>query len=174
MNRQYTRNAIPRRAGLAQPARVPVYSDDVVDSDDYSDDDSMYDDAWPTRTPRSAIRYTEPSAPVIVAGGRRYVLHANTPQQVTRQSIPQPRPPSRPQPQVQPRPQPRPQLQAPPQYDDEVDEIPARQRPHRRLHPMFILGVGMIIMLLLWVVGSAVIGWWNTTQDDWRYGRPLI
>src|SRR5438445_13506424 len=123
MNQQrYTRNPVPRRAGLPQPTYNQVYSDDMVDSDDYDND--VYDDAWPTRTPRSAIRYTEPAAPVIVAGGRRYVLHANTPQQVTRQSIPQPRPPSRPQPQMQPRPQPQ-QVRrvAPPppqpEYDDE-------------------------------------------------------
>jgi hypothetical protein len=169
MNRQYPRNAIPRRAGLAQPVRSQVYSD-MVDADDYSDDDSMYDDAWQTRTPRSAIRYTEPSASVVVAGNRRYVLHNRLPQ-APQQSIPQPRPPSRPQPQVQPRSQPRPQAPPQPQYD-EVDEPQPRPRHNRRLHPMFILGCGMAAMLALWILGSAALSWWNVTQDDWHYGRP--
>ncbi len=155
MNRQYPRNAIPKRAGLSQPSRNQVYAD-MIDADDYSDDD-VYDDAWPTRTPRSAIRYTEPAAPVIVSGNRRYILHNRLPQ-APQQSVPQPRPPSRPQPQVQPRPQPqqarRAAPQLPPQYDDdEVDEIPARPRHRRRVHPLVILGFGMVAMLFLWILG---------------------
>src|SRR5438132_4449557 len=164
MNRQYPRNAIPKRAGLQQPARSQVYND-MVDADDYSDEEE-YDDQWPPPTPRSAIRYTT-EQPVVVAGNRRYVLHNRLPQP-TRQDIPQP--------QLQPRPQPQVRRVAPPppqpEYDDKVDEIPARQRPRRRLHAMFILGVGMIIMLLLRVGGSMLVAWWNVTQDDWHYGRP--
>jgi hypothetical protein len=30
----------------------------------------------------------------------------------------------------------------------------------------------MIVMLVLWTGLSLVIGWWNTTWDDLRYGRP--
>jgi len=37
---------------------------------------------------------------------------------------------------------------------------------------MFILGCGMVAMLALWVLGSMLLNWWQTTQDDWHYGRP--
>jgi hypothetical protein len=37
---------------------------------------------------------------------------------------------------------------------------------------MFLIGVGMIVMLALWVLGNLAVNWWNMTQDDWHYGRP--
>ncbi|HLI05891.1 MAG TPA: hypothetical protein VKV40_04915 [Ktedonobacteraceae bacterium] len=40
------------------------------------------------------------------------------------------------------------------------------------LHWMFLIGVGMIVMLALWVLGNLAVNWWNVTQDDWHYGRP--
>ena len=30
----------------------------------------------------------------------------------------------------------------------------------------------MIVMLGLWIAGNMLINWWQTTQDDWHYGRP--
>ena len=30
----------------------------------------------------------------------------------------------------------------------------------------------MLAMLALWVLGQALVNWWNTTQDDWHYGHP--
>lgn len=42
----------------------------------------------------------------------------------------------------------------------------------RQAHPLLYLGVGMIAMLLLWTVLSSVFGWFITTIDDLRYGRP--
>src|SRR5207253_8339153 len=132
MNQQrYSRSPVPRRAGLPQPTHSHVYSD-MVDADDYEEE---YDDPWPTRMPRSAIRYTttQEAAPVITAGNRRYVLHNRLPQP-PQQNIPQPRPASRPQPQLQPRPQPQVRRVAPPppqpEYDDEMDE--PQPRPRRR------------------------------------------
>lgn len=38
--------------------------------------------------------------------------------------------------------------------------------------PLLYLGLGMLVMLVLWVGLNAVFGWWNTFMDDWRYGRP--
>ncbi len=40
------------------------------------------------------------------------------------------------------------------------------------VHPLLYLGVGMLGMLVLWVLLSAALGWFNTTLDDFRYGRP--
>ncbi len=42
----------------------------------------------------------------------------------------------------------------------------------RQAHPLLYLGTGMIAMLLLWTVLSGVFGWFATTVDDIRYGRP--
>lgn len=43
---------------------------------------------------------------------------------------------------------------------------------HYRAHPLLYLGIGMLAMLVLWVLLSSVLGWFNTTLDDMRYGRP--
>jgi len=39
-------------------------------------------------------------------------------------------------------------------------------------HPLLYLGIGMIAMLLLWTILSSIFGWFATTIDDIRYGRP--
>jgi hypothetical protein len=44
--------------------------------------------------------------------------------------------------------------------------------PTRRLHWSFILGVGMILMLALWVLGSYALSWWQNHQLDSTYGMP--
>lgn len=45
-------------------------------------------------------------------------------------------------------------------------------RPHRRAHWSLILGTGMMLMFVLWVLGNMLVNWWNVTQDDIHYGRP--
>ena len=42
----------------------------------------------------------------------------------------------------------------------------------RQTHPLLYLGLGMIAMLLLWTLLSGIFGWFATTIDDIRYGRP--
>jgi hypothetical protein len=44
--------------------------------------------------------------------------------------------------------------------------------PRRHAHPLLYLGIGMLGMLVLWTLLSAALGWFNTTLDDIRYGRP--
>jgi hypothetical protein len=41
-----------------------------------------------------------------------------------------------------------------------------------RAHPLLLLGLGMILMLILWTLLTIVVSWWNTTWDDLHYGRP--
>ncbi len=62
-----------------------------------------------------------------------------------------------------------------------VRPVPTTPRPKlllrkskvsRQAHPLLYLGIGMIAMLLLWTVLSSVFGWFATTVDDIRYGRP--
>jgi hypothetical protein len=47
-----------------------------------------------------------------------------------------------------------------------------RRRGMLRMHPLLLLGLGMILMLVLWTGLSLVVSWWNTTWDDLHYGRP--
>ncbi len=42
----------------------------------------------------------------------------------------------------------------------------------RQAHPLLYLGIGMIAMLLLWTILTSVLGWFTTTMNDIRYGRP--
>ncbi len=42
----------------------------------------------------------------------------------------------------------------------------------QQAHPLLYLGIGMLAMLFLWTVLSGVFGWFATTLDDMRYGRP--
>jgi hypothetical protein len=44
--------------------------------------------------------------------------------------------------------------------------------PRRPAHPLLYLGIGMLAMLVLWTLLSAALGWFTTTLDDMRYGRP--
>lgn len=44
----------------------------------------------------------------------------------------------------------------------------ARGRPHALL----FVGVGMLLMLALWLAFGMVANWWLVTQDDLHYGRP--
>jgi len=44
--------------------------------------------------------------------------------------------------------------------------------PQHGMHWVFYVGVAMLVMLLGWLVLSALLSWWQITQDDWHYGRP--
>jgi hypothetical protein len=47
-----------------------------------------------------------------------------------------------------------------------------RRRIKLRAHPRLFLGLGMIVMLVLWTLLTLAVSWWNTTWDDLHYGRP--
>ncbi len=47
-----------------------------------------------------------------------------------------------------------------------------RRRGVLSAHPLLLLGLGMIVMLVLWTLLTLAISWWNTTWDDLHYGRP--
>ncbi|MBV9706141.1 MAG: hypothetical protein JO125_01880 [Chloroflexi bacterium] len=53
-------------------------------------------------------------------------------------------------------------------------QLPSRQQapPQHGMYWLFYLGVAMLVMLLGWFVLSALLSWWQVTQDDWHYGRP--
>ncbi|QBD77739.1 VCBS repeat-containing protein [Ktedonosporobacter rubrisoli] len=47
-----------------------------------------------------------------------------------------------------------------------------KRKVKRKIHPVLYLSSGMLAMLMLGTIGSAVFGWFNTTLDDLRFGRP--
>jgi hypothetical protein len=131
--------------------------------DDEQDED-LLDEDWPPRPHTSALRYQEtphavPPGTALVrttTGGRIQGVPAR------RSALaPQRRsagygwpPPAR----VEPEPQASP---------------PSRRHAGRtRWHWSLWLGRGMFTMTLGWLALSVLGSWWQTTQDDWRYGRP--
>ena len=52
-----------------------------------------------------------------------------------------------------------------------AEEIEPRPRK-AGVHPLLLLGLGMLGMLLLWTLLTAGSGWWNDTLDTIHYGNP--
>lgn len=50
--------------------------------------------------------------------------------------------------------------------------ISLRRGLNLRAHPLLLLGIGMIVMLVLWTLLTLAASWWNTTWNDIHYGRP--
>jgi hypothetical protein len=46
------------------------------------------------------------------------------------------------------------------------------QQAQRRVHWLFYLGAGMMVMFVLWLTASSLSQWWHVQQDTWRYGYP--
>lgn len=44
--------------------------------------------------------------------------------------------------------------------------------PGIHMHWSLILGLGMVLMIALWIVGSAAVSWWTNRQLDSIYGMP--
>jgi hypothetical protein len=57
--------------------------------------------------------------------------------------------------------------------DRKTEALPVREEKQPwRPHWLVYVGVSMMIMVMGWVVFTAVANWWQVTQDDWHYGRP--
>lgn len=55
----------------------------------------------------------------------------------------------------------------------DTDEYPAPgQHRQRRWHWSVFVGLAMLIMIFGWITLGAFGNWWETTTNDWRYGRP--
>lgn len=164
------------------PRYQPVTDEEVLDEEEY-------DDVWPVRPPSSTRRYQRP-ADVNTETGRVADVQQRAPgrspsstrapgehhlvpprRTATRSSLPA-------IPAVS-------SAHAPLDEDEEPvyttrttrarllpGRRPAVSRGPRRLHWLFFTGVAMLVMVLGWIGLSALGSWWQTTQDDWRYGRP--
>jgi hypothetical protein len=47
-----------------------------------------------------------------------------------------------------------------------------RRRGGLHAHPLLLLGMGMLLMLVVWTLLTVAVSWWNTTWDDLHYGWP--
>jgi hypothetical protein len=141
-----------------------------VETDDFDD----YDDEWPGRMPNSALHYQN-LADVHTEVGRsradaqpflgqrsqrslytelessipprRSATHTNLPAvQVRRGRV----------------------VRVNDGIHDTEELVSYRFRPHW----LVFVGVAMLVMVMGWVVFTAAASWWQTTQDDWHYGRP--
>lgn len=53
-----------------------------------------------------------------------------------------------------------------------LPRIQAGKSALAQTHPLFYLGLGMVVMVLLWMLLSAVFGWFTRLFDDLHYGMP--
>ncbi|MBV9690082.1 MAG: hypothetical protein JO202_10290 [Ktedonobacteraceae bacterium] len=116
------------------------------ESDEDEEDDRLYE----TRLPTSTRRYHTTSDQRTVTRRPHYEVEVHRGYTIPRRASQQ-SPPAR--------------QQAPP---PETSTHP----PPQGMHWVFYLGVAMLVMLLGWFVLSALLSWWQVTQDDWHYGRP--
>jgi hypothetical protein len=116
--------------------------------------DTEVDEPWPGRLPSSIRRYDRTLAPM--RDREIITMHPNKP--VPRSAIP-------------PR---RSAMQPAERRQTEDTTAPARRRRRGlfRAHPLLWLGVGMLLMFLLWVGLQDLGAWWSIHQDDVTYGRP--
>ncbi|HEY0757158.1 MAG TPA: hypothetical protein VGD98_24605 [Ktedonobacteraceae bacterium] len=158
---------------------MPARSQPVTDEEMLNEGE--YDDMWPSRPPTSTRRYqrsadvsTETGLTGDVQSQRGSArlpgeLHTIPPRRTaTRNRLPAlpATPPAR----------------IPLEEDEEPvaatpKQVPGRSRQlaprgPRRLHWLFFSGLAMLVMVLGWIALSAVGNWWQTTLDDWHYGRP--
>ena len=114
----------------------------VIESDDREQqDDTGYDEPWPTKLPNSSRRYDVNCT----QGNSRLEFH---PKQVQR--IP-----------------PRRSAQPAAQETEDIPAIRTRQRP--RMHWLWYAGIGAIVALILWVGAAWLSNKWTDTQNDWTY-----
>lgn len=142
-DRQYTRSRHPvQHLDGRQAAKVPRRT---VDEDDELTEDEAYDDQWPNRLPTSTRTYVDMSQ----FRGKRYAVHPD--QVIPRRRSAQP---------------------AIATESRRTDERPKRKRRGFFAHPLLYLGIGMLVMLVLWVGLQAVGSWWQRHLDDATYGYP--
>jgi hypothetical protein len=61
----------------------------------------------------------------------------------------------------------------PPNDDEEEEEERTRKgRARLQVHPLLYLGVGMLVMLALWIGATNALVWWQSYQDSLHYGYP--
>lgn len=133
-----------------------------------------YDDAWPSRLPTSSRRYPV-VADVRAESGRRKPDALSEPGRFAQERHRVPPRRSATQTSIPAVPGNRTRFTHP--EDDEGTPrtsglLALKKGRNGRFHWLVFAGIAMFIMILGWLVFSALGSWWQTTQDDWHYGRP--
>lgn len=127
------------------PEDAPYTTGDV---DEIEEDESFY-----TQRPRTSVRRWQDNPVTQTQGKTRYDVHAD---QVIQRPQRAHRPPDTTQ-----------------RHTESVPKVKAkRQRRGFRAHPLLYLGLGMIVMLLLWIGGSSLVAWIGFQHDTIVYGTP--
>ncbi len=162
---------MPQRSRQMPAQPIKIIEDDMVNEEEY-------DDIWPTRMPTSSRRYQSKPDVRTEAGYRQGDVQQNTAQRYyasgnTRESravIP----PRRTATQTG-----LPAVQSSRQRSIYTDDLPPLSHTRRvssrqgfNFHWLVFVGIAMFIMIIGWVAFNALGSWWQTTQDDWHYGRP--
>jgi len=153
------------------PAQQKNTEDDMLNEEEY-------DDVWPSRMPNSSRRYQSTPDVRIETGRRQGDAQLNTDQRYyasgnSRQSravIPSRRTATQTGLPVVPSSR---------QRSVYTDDLPPLNHTRRvssmqgfNFHWLVFVGIAMFIMIIGWVAFNALGSWWQTTQDDWHYGRP--
>lgn len=64
------------------------------------------------------------------------------------------------------------QLQARPTRKIAPEPAPSKVHNLKNMHWLFLIGLGMMAALILWIIGSAVLAWGIQRYNDFRYGNP--
>jgi hypothetical protein len=156
--------------------RVPAQQIKITEDDMLNEEE--YDDVWPSRMPNSSRRYQSIPDVRTETARRQGDAQLNTDQRYyasgnSRQSravIPSRRTATQTGLPVVPSSR---------QRSVYTDDLPPLNYTRRvssmqgfNFHWLVFVGIAMFIMIIGWVAFSALGSWWQTTQDDWHYGRP--
>jgi len=153
--------------------RAPAQHTQITTPDVY---DEEYDDVWPPRLPSSTLRYRSDvtintgALPVDVQAASQ---HEHPPTRIPGKSaVPARRTaaqtssdPRRSHPDRS-----RPDTEA--FISRRSGPLTDKSTPSARQHWLGYAGLALVVMLLGWIVLSALTSWWTVTQDDLHYGRP--
>lgn len=104
---------------------------------------------------------SEYEPPRMPTSTRRYMPEGTYTQGNTRFNVKYAAPPQRPAP-----------LKRHPVATDEV--VIRKRRQKEGMHWMVFMGVGMLVMLVLWILGIAALNWVNSERDTMTYGYPRM
>jgi hypothetical protein len=121
-------------------------------------DEGEYDDVWPTRLPSSARRY-QGLADVQVPSGRRGDVNSSS----ARHTIPPRRTATQKRVSIN---------EGNTQTTDTQRFQRGRAKSQRRFHWLAFVGIALLVMIFGWIALNALGTWWQTTLNDWQYGRP--
>ncbi len=142
---------------LPPASRSASKTNPVTQTDTYQVDEGLIDQ----RSGSSAVRFDQTSPTL----SQRPIRP-----QVTSSTIPQRRQQTLTQGITRDREMPRPRLTGPRPQPMKVEKKVARK--HFRMHWLFLVGVGMIAALVLWLLATSVLAWSMQRYDDIRYGMP--